>query len=44
MNFSSDWTEMEDRVLKEFHECNWEESCVMCKEYWDCIESRKEER
>lgn len=27
----------EDKEIKGFHECNWDELCTMCKNYDDCI-------
>jgi hypothetical protein len=42
MNFTADWTEKEDRKLKEIHECDWDNTCVMCKEYDDCSRAKSE--
>lgn len=25
-----------DQKLKEFHECNWEEVCILCKNFNEC--------
>ncbi len=27
----------EDKKIKNFHECNWDYLCTMCKNYDDCI-------
>lgn len=34
----------EDEKLKEFHECEWDESCVMCKEYEHCMSELNSEK
>lgn len=33
MTFHEDWTEQQDKKQKEFHECDWEESCIMCQNF-----------
>lgn len=40
MNYTVDWTKKEDKELKEFHECDWNDTCVMCKEYDDCVRAK----
>ncbi len=34
--FDEDWTEKQDKDLKSYHECDWEETCVMCQNYDNC--------
>lgn len=43
MKFSENWTKENDAELKVFHECDWEESCVMCKNYSECEAEMKNE-
>lgn len=34
----------EDKNLKKFHECDWEESCVMCRNFNECETEMKSEK
>ena len=43
MNFDETWNKENDIKLKEFHECDWNESCVMCKNFNECENEIKEE-
>lgn len=43
MKFNKDWTKKNDVELKNFHECEWEESCVMCKNFNECELEKKVE-
>lgn len=44
MKFNKEWTKEQDNGLKGFHECNWEESCVMCHNYKDCEDEYNTEK
>lgn len=41
MKFNETWTKENDTELKEFHECDWEESCVMCQNFNECEKEKK---
>lgn len=43
MKFYEDWTKKNDVKLKGFHECDWEDSCVMCKNFNECESEMKNE-
>ena len=43
MEFNEDWTKEEDNNLKEFHECDWEEACTMCHNFYECKDEHIQE-
>ena len=44
MNFNKDWTKENDIELKSYHECDWKESCVMCKNFNECEVEKNEKQ
>lgn len=43
MRFDENWTKEDDIKLKRFHECDWEDSCVMCQNFNECESEMKSE-
>ncbi|WP_297419120.1 hypothetical protein [Clostridium sp.] len=43
MIFDENWTKENDTDLKNFHECEWDEACIMCKNFKECEDEKKVE-